>query len=869
MYNPTSSSSISIQNFGAACDGVTSDTYAIQQAINFCENSPNIKTLIFPNQRILTTGILWVTGNNLNFQGNGIATLISNGENDYQKFYLSGCSGVTFDGLNLFGGRAVGTANNYSGLLTATNTSLLTIKNSNLRDTQGMGVLFNGSNYSPTIDNNVFQNFCIGIFSQSISSSTVVNGTGLIQKARFTNNTFLDSWGTASQQNYFGGIKLQALLSDSNNNISGYSNGNIISNNKFQNTSQMGIELWGNIEDSVVSNNTIDNAVFGISIAHSSRNIIVANNTVKAGPVSTWGIESADCTFVTIQGNSIYGITGSGLLVANQLTYGIMVDGTNTKPAYCTISNNLVIGGGNSIITYAQSNTIDIVGNIIIQSGGYGQQGICYHNQGSSNINFSNNKVTAYSGVYFVFLDNDSTINASGVTISNNDFVGSVTNWGILYYNNNNSGNWQNVLIENNRTYGIQNCGFGMVDTSDYPPISCTHRNNFGNTGSIGYFIPDLSIPTSTAPYGATNTQHGLVYYGSQKYTIPTSGVTGNGIWLCVWSGGGAIVNNLKANIYSDTSLGDNGTNMDIFASMAPPLGGGLTDSLTVMPQGTYDNTLIKTVRTNGTLGSINNCQLWVLLGPINSGSAGSNDFTVYYSDNNFLSSIYSTYTEPTWGSNSVQVIPNRSYQNLALSRGVTFNNDSSIYSTNTGVLNIAAASGVIVAAPYLSTNLSGSSFDTNYNTFFFNGHALNSGSSSGNGVFDFYGSILPITVYARNVQVQSGTTAVDIGIITLPSGINRWHLPSSPTTSIIIFESGTAYTAGATFGIFDKPAGAGNNLIAATAAPTTTGTSTSWVGSPSMISYSPNIYIRQATTGTSSATGQFMSFYLTIFPIP
>lgn len=552
---------LNVTMFGAVGNAINNDTFAIQQAINFYQNNNNrFSELYFPALNYYRTGILYVTGSNLRFNGDGRANLIASGVNDFQIINISGgtvgVSGIVWDGINIFGGMT-GNANisQSSGCITLTNTVSVIVRNSNIKNTAGVCVLLNGSNYLPTIDSNQFENYYIGVYSQTANLTSIITSTGHPDRVQITNNRFLNGWGGPGY-NYGGGIKLQSPLSPASSTTglnlpSGYCRGALIANNRMNNPGQMGIECWGNIADSVISNNTIEGAGWGVSIANGSLNITVSNNTVQAGSGSAWGIEAADSSNVTIIGNTVDGSTGYGAGVLPVFVpgfNGITCNGVSFTPNFYNVIGNTIKNclGNHIYNVYAQN--VNIVSNIILCSGsGVGPVG--FYSLASSFVNFSNNSVNMVTGGFFAFIDasaimsNGQQPNISGITIANNDFNGSVNQQGILLYSSTTGSNC-NVLIENNRTHNVRYVGIGGMNTpggsANFIPsqmmvginsagvntnaaASYTLRNNLGNPSGVGYFIYDAVFPIPT---------YQLSYQYNTQFTPLATG------WYRIISGG-------------------------------------------------------------------------------------------------------------------------------------------------------------------------------------------------------------------------------------------------------------------------------------------------------------------------------------------
>lgn len=528
MYNV-----LDVTMFGAFGDAIHNDTFALQTAISYYQaNNTNYSELYFPALTYFRTGLLYVTGSNLRFNGYGRATLIASGLTDYQMVNISGAgpglSGVAWDGIGMLGGMTGNsTAAQYSGCITLINTNHVTIKNSSIKNMAGVGVLLNGYNYCPTIDGNSFENYYVGVYSQTANNSPLSwLGTGHAERVQITNNRFLNSW-TSSTFNFGGGVKLQSPLANGYAIPTGYSKGNLIANNRFNNPGQMGIECWGNIADTTISANTIEGAGWGISIANGSTNITVSNNTVQAGSGSAWGIEAADSTHVTIVGNTVDGATGvnaSFVPICVPGFVGIALNGVNIGSNFYDVLGNTVRACGNQAVYNIYTRYTNIIGNSLLITGTTYGGGTCFNNLGSSFVNFSQNTLSnnTANGNFFCFIDASNTItginqpNTSGITIANNDFNGSCNQQGILLFSSTTGGNC-NVLIENNRTHNVSSVGiagkYDMVDlvvagVNTNPAISYILRNNVGNPSGIGHFITDATVPTpTTSPSIQYNTQ--------------------------------------------------------------------------------------------------------------------------------------------------------------------------------------------------------------------------------------------------------------------------------------------------------------------------------------------------------------------------
>lgn len=624
---------LNVTMFGAVGNAINNDTFAIQQAINFYQNNNNrFSELYFPALNYYRTGILHVTGSNLRFNGDGRANLIASGVNDFQIINISGdtvgVSGIVWDGINIFGGMT-GNANisQSSGCITLTNTVSTTIRNSNIKNTAGVCVLLNGSNYLPTIDSNQFENYYIGVYSQTANLTSIITSTGHPDRVQITNNRFLNGWGGPGY-NYGGGIKLQSPLSPASattglNLPTGYCRGCLVANNRMNNPGQMGIECWGNIADSVVTNNMIEGAGWGISIANGSMNITVSNNTVQAGSGSAWGIEAADSSNITIVGNTVDGSTGYGsnvLPVQVPGFNGITCNGVWFTPNYYNVLGNTVKNCNSNHIYNIYAQNVNIIGNSIMCSGS-GVSPIGFYSLASSFVNFSNNSVNMVTGGFFAFIDASATMsngqqpNISGITIANNDFNGSVNQQGILLYSATTGSNC-NVLIENNRTHNVRYIGLGGMNTpggsANFVPgqmmvgltsagvntnaaASYTLRNNLGNPSGVGYFIYDAIFPIPT---------YQLSYQYNTQFTPLATG------WYRIISGGYQYVGGtIKLGIGAGNAF-DGNSALDEEFHISVPGYGIANGTIDWVRHGQYNGPTVSAVRIGSDGGSTITCDL-------------------------------------------------------------------------------------------------------------------------------------------------------------------------------------------------------------------------------------------------------------------
>lgn len=142
---------------------------------------------------------------------------------------------------------------------------------------------------------------------------------------------------------------------------------------------------------------------------------------------------------------------------------------------------------------------------------------------------------------------------------------------------------------------------------------------------------------------------------------------------------------------------------------------------------------------------------------------------------------------------------------------------------------------------------------------------------SSGGSAF---GAMALAMVYIKNVPVLITGTQADIAMITVPSGITRWCMPTINVGNVLAESTtGALGMSSAVFRLFDQPSGGGIAISAQFSGPTSSVGSSSQVffaganpGSNQTWSTSSTVYVRQQI---SSTTTGLCSFYITIQPLP
>ena len=629
MYLSSNSAAISLTNFGARGDGVFDNRGAILAAFSGLYAS-NGGTLTIPKGTYYFSGTVDLTGRDIRLVGEQGSILLAALDESAKKINISGAKKIYIDSLT-FNSNRTGLLNssNQLGFINAFNSDTISICKSNFYNTRNSSIYLGGGVSGANIQDNNFTGVFCGIFGYVNSGDRESRGFNI------SRNTFGPSWLT-SQTNESAAIKIQV-----DPNSPKFSFGHIISQNDINSSNQLAIELWSNIKDSTVSNNTVRNTYFGISLDN-CENCTVVGNTARE--IKSWAFECATSSKnIVFASNVANGFSSTG----NARVTDTLFSCTNTSSNNVIYSNNIAIGASNYGFHLQNCNGVVLNSNIIDSCN------ISLNLQRSSRIwangnvfQTGNNQTTAYH-VFFDAVD----VNLTGFHFADNIFRGRTTDQSIFYYNNFNSNRVRDVCFENNFT---DDTTFGATEGfigGQFTPENYVYRNNFGPaTGNSSNSLLDAS--DSTAPYKSTDIFNGFTYYGSQSYSIPNSGVTGSNGWLCIWSGGQGHINGYRGRIFKSPDATNNtATNAEIFATFSP-YGSDLTHSLIVSPITFYNNTNIQEVRTQAHPTQAHN-SVWVKL---NSLASGSNALAINYSLANNLTTPLLTYSEPIWNAKSAVV---------------------------------------------------------------------------------------------------------------------------------------------------------------------------------------------------------------------
>lgn len=329
-----------VRSYGATGNGTTDDSDAIATCFSA---APAGSTIVFSSGTYLMRSPVTIGVDHLTIIGQG-AKIISDGANQDRKFTMSGRTGIKFRDLRFDGGLLTDldidpepdfdtfTPNSYPGTI-----HFLACKNSEVS-----GCDFYGLNWPVTIlgacevirvIHNRFEQYTTAVYSYFLEPGGSEPKT-FFQPKRITvsNNDFLrgkyrswlfetpfgkyDDRVTDFQDiNCSGAIKFRGEGHVSTWEKEWFvSTYHVVTGNKIRESGQMGIEMQGCANDSVISGNVISSVPIGISLSTIQR-MVVADNVVR------------DCTYTCIEcdgwenGDLTMG-NNDQLIFSNNVLYG-------------------------------------------------------------------------------------------------------------------------------------------------------------------------------------------------------------------------------------------------------------------------------------------------------------------------------------------------------------------------------------------------------------------------------------------------------------------------------------------------------------------------------------------------------------------
>lgn len=612
---------INVKKFGAKGNGTTDDTEAIYAAI---ESAPEGSTVFFPAGTYITNSTLNISKP---------VTLLGQDSTIKSTHYAYGTklnitsSNVTIRGLTIDGGYASGLTN-YTGpgLITISNSSNTALTDINIlectiKNASFVGIAPQDNVVRVRIKDCSFTNtWCSIYFGTTIGGSWPSNTDCEVINCRFYNN-----WGSGGQS---GACKVQGDYTRTVGPTRFVFSGNVLDN-----CGEMGVELWKNGKFCTVSNNTINKAIYSVSIdgcSYTNAENNIVTNFQYCGFEVVQG--SNHCI---VSGNTINGYLPDSTTRSATITRGIVSSGSRTWSN--KFIGNTIIGCSSEGIYTQDSDYTQIESNRIEDC-----DTLINLKSGSQYRIYSNTLIGPAS--QFIFLDyNDK--GGSDVVIENNNFRGNASSDGITIYDNNHgnilsgiriSGNdTTNATYGNNVPTGVNNL---MANTPNFQIFG--NRYLFNGVAGTCKFVDYTNSFSASLPFDRVFQAGGISVAGKTTVAFP---IAATSRWVKIWSGnwGSPIAIQLYVNA---TDSDYNQQNSFLASIVAAPY--GQASSVMLHPQTNYNQGLIEEVIVNNVTGPA--LEVWLRI----KATTRTGSVDCYISDNkNFIqTSPLLLTTEPTWG---------------------------------------------------------------------------------------------------------------------------------------------------------------------------------------------------------------------------
>lgn len=459
---------INVLNYGAKGDGATDDTVAITAALAAATAG---SVVLFPptvNGYVITSPIT-IPKSNVTLLGFG-SKITGATQAQFRKFLITSKADIKIEGLNFNGLYSSGTGDLGQGFVEISSSNDVSIVNCRFDNVLKNAIYIAAASSRISIQNNYFSNFFCAVFSDD-------NTTIGPSYVRIVNNSFKSGFGTTSTA-YSGAVKFSGIVAGTYNTPGNH----VISGNIIENPGQMGIEIHTFVNQSVISDNTIYGAGFGISVVNSHR-CSVTGNTTKA--CDQHGIEfAAGSGRGTCSGNAVDGYNnagafagGRGISINDNTTTGIAITGNTLVRANMHVFGNTCSIVGNQLqycLLYLQSAyQITVVGNTFVGVAPADVSAIVIDVSGSSGTH-------------------------SGFVISGNTFKGTFDYRIIRFQSLSGTAQIAGVLITGNNTSEATGAGaYGLDWVFDGSTTKIVRAKSYGN-------LWNTSIPSSNINWSGT-----------------------------------------------------------------------------------------------------------------------------------------------------------------------------------------------------------------------------------------------------------------------------------------------------------------------------------------------------------------------------
>jgi parallel beta-helix repeat protein len=309
---------VSVRKFGAIGNGVNDDTNALQTALN------SETTLVIP------PGV-YIINRTLNFKPNcrlygSIGAIVKTGKSMKgtlltlgRYFYLNNSNNCIINNIRFQQSSQSFKFSNWGN-------ACIYLENS-----ANAKITYSFFDFKLPYSNSGFVAVWVG---GSGSRNTIIKGNRLISAGiEYAEN---GAGGTIVDGNHISNSPANGLVA--HGNTSEFCTGNVIINNTIENAGYMGIEDWGNVDGTVIRNNTINGTgknpanSDGIGISAVGVNTQVVHNSIK----------DAQLYYIEVAGNGNLLVDGNFIFDTKKQAMGIIINFTGTTPTISALKGTII-----------------------------------------------------------------------------------------------------------------------------------------------------------------------------------------------------------------------------------------------------------------------------------------------------------------------------------------------------------------------------------------------------------------------------------------------------------------------------------------------------------------------------------------------
>jgi len=360
---------VSVMDFGAVGDGVANDAASIQSAIDAVSNGGKV---IFPQGKVFKINSELAVANRTNITFSGDNALIKGGATRIRSyFYLSGCTGIAFDGLQFdqlqpsLPTYTVGDYGNlYNCAIYAGTTDGLKVTNCTFTNLYTSSIFFYTSS-NLIVDKCVFTS-AVQVQNQWLQFVHLgtYGGNNIITRSRFENAVTTNPSTNPCAVYVSGGSNRSAVTIS--NNIALYCG------RDNAGTHRLGVfDIYGDAQNVLITDNVSSFTMSQFSRLSSVRNGKIKNNriTMSASAELDYSVITVESVIVfspgqvgaqdvEVSGNVIEDLSGRAAFAIGVLSYDWGAPSTAIK-----VLGNSFIGARRAVIVQGPFNDVQIIGN--------------------------------------------------------------------------------------------------------------------------------------------------------------------------------------------------------------------------------------------------------------------------------------------------------------------------------------------------------------------------------------------------------------------------------------------------------------------------------------------------------------------------